>query len=93
MRARYTAYVMNLADFLLGSWHPETRPQQIAPDPGTEWLGLTVVDTDRGGGLDAHGEVEFRVRFRRGGEYLELHERSSFTRVDGRWVYLDGFAP
>lgn len=93
MRARYAGYVLGKIEFLLASWHPDTRPAEVAPDPGTEWLGLTVVATDRGSGLDATGEVEFRARFRRGDEYLELHERSTFARVDGKWVYVDGFAP
>lgn len=93
MRARYSAYVRQDSDFLMASWHPDTRPEAIAPDPGTEWLGLTIVATDRGSGLDANGEVEFRARFRRGEEYLELHERSTFERRDGRWVYVDGYAP
>jgi len=90
MRARYSAYVLGLGDFLLESWHPDTRPDRLAIDPGIEWLGLEIVDTAAGGALDNHGEVEFRARFRRGGEHLELHERSTFSRVAGRWLYLAG---
>lgn len=92
MRARYTAYVLNLADFLLASWHPDTRPPGMGEDPGNEWLGLEVLVTERGGALDNDGVVEFRARFRRGDDYLELHEVSTFTRVSGRWVYVDGDA-
>ena len=90
MRARYSAYVRHDADFLLRSWHPDTRPGQVMFDPDLEWLGLEVVCTEAGSGLDAEGVVEFRARFRRGSEYLELHETSRFTRVDGEWVYVDG---
>ena len=90
MRARYSAYVRHDADFLLRSWHPDTRPGQVMFDPDLEWLGLEVVRTEAGSGLDAEGVVEFRARFRRGSEYLELHETSRFTRVDGEWVYVDG---
>ena len=93
MRARYSAYVRQDSDFLMASWHPDTRPEAIAPDPGTEWLGLTIVATDRGSGLDANGEVEFRARFERGGSRLELHEFSTFERVDGHWMYRDGLDP
>ncbi len=90
MRARYAAYVLQLRPFLMDSWHPDTRPQVLEFDPNIEWIGLEIMDTVAGGALDSTGVVEFRARFTRSGEPLELHERSSFVRVDGRWVYLDG---
>lgn len=90
MRARYTAYVRHDEEFLLRSWHADTRPVRVTFDPDLEWLGLEVVRTEAGSGLDGEGVVEFKARFRRGGEFLELHETSRFTRVDGEWVYLDG---
>ena len=90
MRARYSAYVLGLGAFVLASWHPETRPDSITFDPGTEWLGLTVIDRVGGGALDAEGFVEFTAKFRRGDQFLELHERSRFLRVDGAWRYHSG---
>jgi len=90
MRARYSAYVRHNRAFLLNSWHPDTRPTSLEFDPAIEWLGLEIVDSESGGVLDNAGIVEFRARFARGGEHLELHERSSFERVDGDWVYIDG---
>jgi len=89
MRARYTAYVRHNESFLLETWHPTTRPALISFD-GVEWHGLTIVDTIEGGAFDATGVVEFKARFRRDTEHLELHERSTFTRVDGAWVYVEG---
>lgn len=90
MRARYSAYALELRPFLLDSWHPETRPAALDFDPNIEWLGLEILDTVAGGALDTAGIVEFRARFTRSGEPLELHERSSFERIDGRWVYVNG---
>lgn len=90
MRARYAAYVLRDADFLLTSWHPTTRPSGVTFDADLEWLGLEVIATNAGTGFDNEGTVEFRARFRRGSEHLELHELSSFTRLDGRWVYVEG---
>lgn len=90
MRARYAAYVLRDADFLLTSWHPTTRPSEVTFDADLEWLGLEVIATNAGTGFDNEGTVEFRARFRRGSEHLELHELSSFTRLDGRWVYVEG---
>lgn len=90
MRARYSAYVRHDGEFLMRSWHPDTRPTQIVFDPNLEWLGLEVVRTEAGSGLATEGVVEFKARFRRGGERLELHEVSRFTRIGGDWVYVDG---
>ena len=87
MRARYSAYVRHDRDFLMMSWHRDTRPNGLEFDPALTWLGLDVIDTVGGGALDSEGIVEFKARFSRGGEFLELHERSSFARVDGHWVY------
>jgi len=90
MRSRYSAYVRRDEDYLLRSWHVDTRPDSVSFDPNLEWLGLEVVATTAGTGFDADGTVEFRARFRRGSEHLELHEVSSFSRVDGVWVYVHG---
>jgi len=90
MRARYCAYVKRLDSFLLESWHPTTRPDSVTFDPDLQWLGLEVVSTERGGALDTAGEVEFVARFRRGGQFFELQERSRFERLAGLWHYLDG---
>lgn len=90
MRARYSAYVRNDERFLLDSWAPETRPRSVAIDPDMKWLGLEIVETVAGGGLDTEGFVEFRARFEVGSEVGELHERSRFIRSDGAWTYVDG---
>lgn len=90
MRARYSAYVMRDEAFLLESWHDDTRPEAVRFDDDLEWLGLEVIEVEAGTAFDSAGDVEFRARFRRGGEHLELRERSRFVRVGGRWRYLDG---
>jgi SEC-C motif-containing protein len=89
MRSRYSAYVLGLAPYLLDTWHPDTRPPSIAPDPpGRRWLGLQVrshVAHD-----DTQASVEFVARCRDGGGRAErLQERSRFERVAGRWLYRD----
>ncbi len=89
MRSRYSAYVLGLADYLLATWHPSTRPAAIAPDPpGLRWLGLEL---RRHAPQDAdHATVEFVARSKLGGRAHRLHETSRFVREGGRWFYLDG---
>ena len=93
MRARYSGYVLEDRPFLMRSWHPDTRPSNITFSPNQEWLGLTIVDKHRGGPLDTEGTVEFIARFRHGTDYFELHELSTFERIDGQWVYKTGNDP
>jgi len=89
MRSRYSAFVLDLTDYLLATWHASTRPSSIAPnETGIKWLGLEVrrhrvVDAD-------HAEVEFVARSKVAGRAHRLHELSRFVREDGRWFYVDG---
>ncbi len=93
MRARYSAYVLHNGPFLLTSWHPDSRPNSVSFSDEQTWLGLTIVETTEGGGLEKDGTVEFKARFQRGGEHYELHELSSFVREGGKWLYVDGYNP
>ncbi len=90
MRSRYTAYVLERFDYLRETWHPNSRPPDLAPVPGLRWLGLTIKRVVDGGVDDATGEVEFVARSKRGGRANRLHETSSFERYGGRWVYTRG---
>ena len=91
MRSRYTAFVMGREDYLLASWHPETRPTEISFEENIKWLGLSVrkvtppADVETGPAW-----VEFVARSRAGGKGQRLHERSRFLRIEGRWFYVDG---
>lgn len=90
MRSRYTAFVVGDARYLEETWHPGTRPQDLALDPAQLWTGLEVVETVAGGTDDDRGVVEFRARWRHGRDAGMLHERSRFRRQSGRWWYVDG---
>jgi len=88
MRSRYCAFVLEDADYLRATWHPSTRPAELAFEPATRWLGLEVRSARQ---IDAdHAEVEFVARSRLAGRGHRLHERSRFVRESGRWYYLDG---
>lgn len=89
MRSRYSAYVLKLEDYLLATWHPDTRPSELdlAAD-GSKWLGLEVkkhLQQD-----ETHATVEFVARYRIAGKGHRLHEISRFVREGGRWYYRDG---
>jgi SEC-C motif domain protein len=89
MRSRYSAYVLDQIDYLLETWHPETRPSKLqANPPGLQWLGLEVrrhVQVD-----ETHATVEFVARCKQGGRAQRIHETSRFERQHGFWIYIDG---
>ncbi len=89
MRSRYSAFVLERADYLRATWHASKRPSKIGFDPGVKWLGLEVRDFKAI--ADTHAEVEFVARQRdKSGRAVRLHERSRFVREDGRWYYVEG---
>ena len=88
MRSRYTAFVLGDGRYLRLTWHPSTRPADLDLDPAQRWTGLEILEAHEGGSDDEHGEVEFRAHWQHGRERGVLHERSSFVRRGGRWVYL-----
>ena len=89
MRSRYSAFVLEKADYLCSTWHLTQRPKSLAFEPGVKWLGLQVQNHRV---IDAqHAEVTFVARQRdRTGRAVRLHERSRFVCEKGRWYYVDG---
>ncbi|HVC16844.1 MAG TPA: YchJ family metal-binding protein [Rhodanobacter sp.] len=92
MRARYSAYVLMREDYLLASWHADTRPATLrlaAQQPAPTWLGLEIRQqrTDD----EQRATVEFVARYRLGGGRAQRqHETSRFVCEHDRWYYLDG---
>jgi SEC-C motif domain protein len=89
MRSRYSAYVLKLEDYLLATWHPRTRPAQLAlAADETVWLGLQIKTFLPLSASSA--SVEFVARYQLAGRVHRLHERSRFACENGAWFYLEG---
>ena len=90
MRSRYTAYALGDAAYVLRTWHPSTRPAEMALDASTHWLGLQVQQHNV---LDAtHAEVAFVARYKMHGRAHRLQEHSRFVLENGQWFYVDAVA-
>ena len=87
MRSRYTAYVLKLEDYLLKTWHPDTRPAalDLAEETSTKWLGLEVKRFEVTG--DDAAIVEFVARYKLNGKAEKLQEISRFVKFE-KWYYL-----
>ena len=94
MRSRYTAFYRGNVDYLIA-----TRPSdKRKPDDykeltnsinQTQWLGLTIINTQKGKKNDSTGVVEFEAVYQVT-EPGQLHERSRFVKTGGKWFYVDG---
>lgn len=95
MRSRYVAYVRGAIDHVIDSHDPSTREEvdRAATEKWsreTEWLGLEILATERGGEHDEEGLVEFVARGKSGGLPFAQRERATFRKADGKWLYVDG---
>ena len=95
MRSRYSAFVLELGDYLLASWHSSTRPAVLDftkanfnDQPKQKWLGLQIKRYQQID--DTHAMVEFVARYSLNGRAHRLHEVSNFIKENGRWFYVDG---
>jgi SEC-C motif-containing protein len=89
MRSRYSAYVLGLMQYLMQTWHPDTRPSDLdLSQDATKWLGLTIIRSEN---IDQHkAVVEFVARYKVGGNRAErMHEISEFIYSDA-WYYVSG---
>ena len=90
MRSRYTAYTLQHVEYLLRTWHPDTRPKHLTLDADIRWLGLKLKHTDAGQPGDLKGRVEFIARFKIGSRADRIHEDSRFVFANNGWLYVDG---
>ncbi|MCB1936479.1 MAG: hypothetical protein KDF59_11110 [Nitrosomonas sp.] len=90
MRSRYTAYTLNCEDYLLATWHSDTRPAalNLTDGPQHKWLGLIIKKHEQSAPDQA--VVEFVARYKIGGKAHRLHEISRFVLEEERWFYVDG---
>ncbi len=90
MRSRYTAFVLSRREYLLATWHPDTRPATLELEEDVKWLGLTIREVVPPQNPDTGPAwVEFVARSRLAGKGQRLEERSRFLRSQGRWYYVN----
>jgi SEC-C motif-containing protein len=87
MRSRYAAFVLNLPDYVLATWHPRTRPGSLSLEDAPDWVSLRVLNSTESG---EQGRFHFRANHRLAQSFGFLEERSEFLKENGRWYYLKG---
>lgn len=92
MRARYHAYETCDMDFIKESHDPDNTDgidwvecEKWARE--SQWLGLEIISTTKGGENDNDGIVEFKATYIENGKTIVHHERSYFVKKNGVWFY------
>ena len=96
MRARYAAYEKHEIDFIVdtcevtGSERDIDRNATKIWSEESDWHGLTIIRTEKGGPEDTEGIVEFEAVYTRKGLRDIHHEVGLFKKIDGKWLYSSG---
>lgn len=92
MRARYHAYETCDMEFIKESHDPDNTDgidwaecEKWARE--SQWLGLEILSTTKGGENDDDGIVEFKATYIENGKTIVHHERSYFVKKNGVWFY------
>ncbi len=96
MRARYSAYATNSAQFIYNTYATTSRAAQSINDiqawaDNCKWVSLKVIKTTEGNELLKQlPTVEFTARYLENNKLFEMHEVSRFIKENEQWYYLDG---
>jgi len=97
MRSRYSAYVMKELDYIYQSTLPSQRNDYDEKATRrwaekSQWEGLEILSTEKGGEEDTDGKVEFIAHFKNKNNRHYHHESADFVKKDGKWYFSEGHA-
>ena len=97
MRARYAAYSLHLPDYIMATTHPSNPSFKL---PKSEWNrnillfceesqfpALEVLEFSKD---DPRAFVTFIAHLIQNGRNTSFCEKSSFLKIGGKWLYVDG---
>ena len=90
MRARYSAYVFGIKDFILSSWAFESRPEHLTLNGKIRWFALEIVDSEPVSAQSTSAHVSFAAKYGHDNRLFILEERATFIKRSNRWFYLGG---
>ena len=95
MRSRYSAYAVHAIDYIIDTCikddeHGIDVKQTRDWSEKSEWLGLKIISTSKGGPGDSEGTVEFEASYKSNGLKDTYHETATFKKVNNTWLYDNG---
>jgi len=97
MRSRYSAYVVKNINYIANTQTTVKdevfdKEEALKWAESSDWLGLEIKKTQKGGLSDHTGIVEFVANYKdkESGTELKHHETSLFTKENGMWKFKEG---
>ena len=95
MRSRYAAYTEHAIDYIIDTCTKSEKDnidyeQTKNWSEKSNWLGLKILSTEKGGPADTEGTVEFEALYEMDGLRENHHENAKFKKQDNRWLYDEG---
>jgi SEC-C motif domain protein len=97
MRSRYSAYALQLADYIIQTTHPHNRAfsadthhwkQEIQKRyEKTQFYGLKILEFIDG---ESEAYVTFTAQLRQKNNDISFTEKSRFLKIGDRWLYESG---
>lgn len=92
MRSRYTAYTKANVDYIAATMRSPAadgydKQSAKAWAQSVEWDNLQVLNAKSVG---MRGYVEFIANFWENKKHKQIHEKSEFHLIDGKWFYVRG---
>ena len=90
MRSRYSAFILQLGEYLFNTYHPDFRGEltiEQLSEKSLDWRHLQIVATES---LEKTGFVEFKAWYMLDNQLAYHHERSNFVKDHEQWLYCDG---
>jgi SEC-C motif-containing protein len=92
MRARFSAYALNLVDFIAATYHPSCNAHDdiagIEAGCRLKWIKLVIKRSSSSG--DDEEFVHFKAFYEEKGQRGCLEEKSRFIKSNDLWFYIDG---
>jgi len=95
MRTRYSAFVEADIDYIMDTHDPDTvgqidRKGTEAWAKESDWMGLEILEVERGTPDDNFGRVDFVAKYKLKGSTVEHRESATFRQHNGKWYFTDG---
>lgn len=97
MRSRFSAYALNLPDYIIETTHPANphysdnkliwKRSLKAFSENAKFQNLEILDAK---GNETGGTVTFIATLSQKGKTTSFTERSYFEKIEGKWLYLSG---
>jgi len=92
LRSRYSAYVLCNTDYILSTIHPDERPKYDRKgiekwSKNSQWISLQVISSQD---TEDTGHIEFIATFKESFITKKHHEKSEFSKIEGKWYFKNG---